>query len=949
MKYDLSGKWKISLPDGRCKEDGFLPASLDENEIGDADKVAKAWHPDVEERNKEIEKNADTDPRIATRLTRNFTYEGGASFTKTFSGEVRDDKRYFLFLERTRKASLKVDGVSVGALRWGLSTPTVFELTGLLKNGSKLEVTVDNTYPGLPYKDITFSSAATDETQTNWNGIIGDIFIEEKNSVFLADVRVYPGMSGENTIDVHAEISFPDSGIKDKAGYFLKVEGDCLEKKAVIELSSELNTEVNGENNNSLVKIERISLNSKACKKRWDEGEGILQTIRVSLLADCKSTDLNEYKSCSSNEKNSLNENFGLDEKTVKFGIRNFGYDDSGRLTLNGRRIFLRSEANCGLFPETGHTPMDKESWLTIMKTYASYGVNCVRFHSWCPPEAAFLAADELGMLVQPELPNWNPRDAFGNDVSRKFYRNEIKEIVKCYANHPSFVMLTLGNELHTDEAGIEEMHHLMRIAREIGPGRLYAWGSNNFYGEKGTDKESDFYTSSNVGSDVLRLAVAGNNGRINVEAPCTDRNFDAQMKNLRAECDKPFFSFEVGQYEVLPDMHELEQFKGVTRPDNLLIVKDRIKSMGLSFPEYEKRVSATGELSLLAYREEVEAVLRTPEMSGISLLGLQDFTGQGTALVGMLNSHLKPKSYPFADCSRFKAFFRPQAVLVLMDRYTYTAGDTLRAEVKVANYGKTDIAGDFKYELMLINDGKEQVYTKGEKKTGNTCKIGELTSLGFWEIPLSQITKPSRFDLKVSVMAIETVYPIWVYPEVKPVCPPDIYETGVIDENALEVLEKGGKVYYSPDSTKEAIPGSIKAQFTTDFWSVGTFPFQEGAMGQLIDEEHPVFKNFPTEYHSNWQWFHMASQRAFILPRYMETIVAEMDSYVSLRPLAQLFEAKCGNGKILCSSMNLHGLQQYPEARALLDSIYKYMASAEFEPAEELAKKELMKIARDA
>ncbi|SFC49265.1 glycoside hydrolase family 2 TIM barrel-domain containing protein [Butyrivibrio sp. YAB3001] len=924
MKYDLSGKWKISLSDQRVKEDGFLPASLDENEIGDEDKVAKAWHPDVEERNKEIEKNSECDSRIATRLTRKFTYEGAATFTRSFDKEVSDDKRYFLFLERTRKASLMVDGKDVKVFRWGLSTPTIFELTGLLKKGSELAVTVDNTYPGLPYRDITFSSAATDETQTNWNGIIGDIYIEEKNEAILSDVRVYPELSGEGTIDVHVEISFPESEDKACAGYYLKLEGECLDKEIV--------TEVNVEDGNNTIKIEHVELNDKASENRWDEEDGKLHTIKVTLLTDCKNVDCDECK------RGNLKEYNSLDEKTVRFGLRYFGYDESGRLTLNGRRIFLRGEANCGLFPETGHPPMDKKSWLTIMETYASYGVNCVRFHSWCPPEAAFCAADELGMLVQPELPNWNPRDAFSSDESRTFYRNEIKEIVKCYANHPSFVMLTLGNELHTDEAGIEEMHNLMRIARKIDSTRLYAWGSNNFYGAKGTDNESDFYTSSNVGSDVLRLAVAGNNGIINSSAPCTDRNFDAQMKNLRAEYDRPFFSFEVGQYEILPDMHELELFKGVTRPDNLLIVRDRIKTSGLSFSEYEKRVSATGELSLLAYREEIEAVLRTPEMSGISLLGLQDFTGQGTALVGMLNSHLRPKSYPFADCRRFKAFFKAQTVLVLMDRYTYTTGDVLKAEVKVANYGKTDISGDFSFELALKNnDGKEQLYFNGEKKNDYSCKAGELTSLGFLEIPLSQIDESSRFDLKVSVENIEAAYPIWVYPETNPVCPSEIYETRVMDEKALDVLKSGGKVYFSPDSTKEAIPDSIKAQFTTDFWSVGTFPFQEGAMGQLIDDKHPIFRNFPTEYHSNWQWFHMASQRAFILPGYMKTIVAEMDSYVSLRSMAQLFEAKYGNGKILCSSMNLHNLQEYPEARALQDSIYKYMVSPDFAPTQEM------------
>ena len=902
MKIDLSGKWRITLPDGRAKEDGLFPGTLDENKIGDLDKVAKAWHPDVEERNEKLGNAQKEDQRIATRLTRNYTYEGSATFIRKFDGEVKEDKRYFLFAERARAMTLRIDGKDVpvsidchGIQSYvgGLSTPYVFEVTGLLHSGSTIEITTDNTYPGLPYKDITFSSAATDETQTNWNGVVGQLYIEEKDKAFIERIRINPEAEDVDSLIAESAINYGDIADKNR----VKLEIDYIE----------------------------------GFEDKWDEGEGRLHKLTARLYLD------DEF----------------VDEKEVTFGLRKFGYDKDGRLTLNGRRIFLRSEANCGLFPETGYPPMDKDGWLEIMKTYASYGVNCVRFHSWCPPAAAFMAADELGMLIQPELPNWNPRDAFSSEESRLFYENEIKQIVKTYANHPSYVMLTLGNELHTDDAGVEFMHHLMDVARNIDNTRLYAWGSNNFYGERGTDKESDFYTSSNCGEDVLRLAVAGNQGRINTEQPNTKRNFDEPMKRLRESYQKPFFSFEVGQYEVLPDMNELEQFKGVTRPDNLYIVRDRQRAAALSNEEYEKRVSATGEIALLTYREEVEAVLRTPEMSGISLLGLQDFTGQGTALVGMLNSHLTPKVYPFARPDRFKAFFSDQVVLALFDKYTYEAGEVLRAEIKVANYGKNELPGSFSYKLFEVDRtgaATQKVFVSGQKKNDFSSPVGELTSLGFIEISFDGIDRAKRFDLTVSLIdadedSLKTVYPIWVYPDVQPVCPEGIYETRELDDKALSILREGGKVYYSPDSTRKAIPNSIQAQFSTDFWSVGTFPDQEGAMGQLIDAEHPIFRSFPTEEHTNWQWFNMASQRAFVLPWYMKAIITEMDCYVSLRPMAQLLEAKVGKGKIMMSSMGLQNLLKYPEARTLLDGIYKYMASEEFDPEMELTECELESI----
>jgi hypothetical protein len=956
MKIDLSGTWRIELSDGTIKEDGFLPGTLDENRLGKPDKIAGAWHPDMENRETEIDKLLSADSRIATRLTRNYTYEGAAKFTRIFHGEIKKNKRYFLFAERARAMSLKIDGKSAPVVEsWegghsyyeGLSTPCIFEITGLIRDGSIIEITTDNTYPGLPYKDITCSSAATDETQTNWNGVVGQLYIEEKSEAFIEDFRVYPDLQDFDSVFGEAVLSYKSlskgqsrktSGNQADKIVRLVISGECLEGSGADLFSREVT--IYADANNSF-HFSKVAIKKEFSQKKWDEGEGNLLYATARLY---EGDDL-------------------LDEKKVSFGIREFTYDGSGRLTLNGRRIFLRSEANCGLFPETGHPPMDRDSWLDIMKTYASYGVNCVRFHSWCPPEAAFSAADELGMLVQPELPNWNPRDAFSTKECRDFYENELRQIIKTYANHPSFAMLTLGNELHTDDDGISEMHRLIEIAKKMDSTRLFAWGSNNFYGEKGTDKESDFYTSSNVGASVLRLAVSGNEGRINTEVPNSTRNFDDSMEVLRKNFKKPVFSFEVGQYEVLPDMHELDEFKGVTRPDNFYIVRDRIEKSGMEYEEYEKRVEATGELALLAYREEVEAVLRTREMSGISLLGLQDFTGQGTALVGMMNSHLKPKSYSFASPERYNEFFAPQVVLVLLDKYVYKVGETIRAEVRVANFGKEPLPGGFGYELCVNENSNHGtrldggLYTLGSKKGVSECPVGEVTSLGNVEIPLDNIEDPTRFDLiirlarfseRLGVCAktdIKATYPIWVYPDLVPECPKGVYETRVLDKKAIDVLKNGGKVFFDPHSTKEAIPNSVKAQFSTDFWSVGTFPNQEGAMGQFIDKEHPVFDFFPTEEHSNFQWFRMASQRAFILPRYMKSIVAEMDCYVRLRPMAQLLEVKAYNGKMIMSSMGLHDLLEHPEARALLSSIYRYMDSDVFEPEEVISEEELGKI----
>lgn len=907
-KISLDGEWNLNIPDiisGKV----VLPGTLDENKVGTADEVAKPWHPDIEDREKasEILK----DKRISTRLTRNYTYEGPARFSRIFDGDIPAGKRIFLHAERARAMTAFVDGKKAPMVKGSLSTPYIFEVTGLLEKGSLIELVVDNSYPGLPYKDIVFSSAATDETQTNWNGIIGELYLEVANAIIIKDIVVLPDKEGN--IDVKFSLLSDVQEASKKNTYRIAISGKCL--------AEDVSKDIVIDKSCSDFEIAGISLTKEANASKWDEDEPNLHLIRVAIIDNSA-----EGKEIAAEE--------------VSFGVRVFSYDETGRLTINGRRFFLRGEANCALFPETGHPPMVKEAWIKIMKTYHSYGVNCVRFHSWCPPEAAFAAADELGMLVQPELSHWNPRDAFSTDESREYYKKELAEILREYGSHPSFVMMTLGNELHTDDAGVEFMHKLLKIAKEMDSTRLYAWGSNNFYGEKGADELSDFYTASAYFDKTLR--ASGNNGITNSHYADTRSNFSETVRTIREKFERPVFSFEVGQYEVLPDLKEIDAFKGVTRADNLEIVKEKLDAIGVADSEWEKRVDATGEIALLAYREEIEAVLRTPELSGISLLGLQDFTGQGTALVGMLNSHLVPKPYRFAVPERFQEFFRSEFILLEMDKYCYSAGEVIKGEVKVVNYGKKDLSGKVYYEL--IDAERSIVCSRGEIEGKEFFCRGELTRIGEISILPDGIDKARKFiiTLGISNNEVASSYPVWVYPERELKCPENVYETEKLDDKAEQVLKEGGTVFLSPHSTKEALPHSVKAQFTTDFWSVGTFPSQEGAMGQLIDEKHPVFASFPTEYYSNWQWWAMASQRAIILPRYLDAIVTEMDSYATLRPMAKLFDANCENGYILVSSMGLQDLLQYPEARALLASIYDYLGSEKHESTNALTVEEI-------
>ena len=944
MKKMLDGRWHVVLTDGTAAQ-MHLPGTLDESGIGHRDAGTNQWHPDAALGNATEE--VDKDAPIATRFTRRHTYEGEARISRKVTVPDYGTDRLFVLAERARVLRLAVDGEECEVFRQGtLSTPYIFELTGVTPGEHELTFFSDNSYPGMPKDAICYSSAATDETQTNWNGILGNLCMYTRPKNFIESVRIYPKKlkrSGGYVADVCVELApGAKESLKD-AKIILRSEALAeTEEFGKTQKSAEIFThlgdaltkiEAAGPENRKTVEIWFRDLPLRENVKLWDEDEGNLYEMVATLDSGMSTED----------------EVGGDAECRTCFGIRIFGDNGSGRFSLNGRTIFLRSEANCAEYPETGHPPMTVSEWKEILQKYRSYGINCVRFHSHCEPEAAFAAADELGMLLQPELSHWDPKNAFGTEESYRYYRAELTAILKTYANHPSFVMLTLGNELQARGEGRDRMQDLVRTAKQLDPTRLYANGSNTFYGEEGCDPESDFYTSQSCKDVVIRGTFSGMRGYINENYPSADHTYDAAMAEIRKSYTKPVFSFEVGQFEVLPDFGELESFQGISDPVNLKLIRKRVEERGL-LPVWKKYVEATGELSRLAYREEIEAAMRTRELSGISLLGLQDFPGQGTALVGMMNSHMEPKPYSFARPKRFREFFRESRIFVKMPRYTYEEGEHLTAEVEAANFGKESITGELGWTLgyrdCAVNSGRGELRCDRADRQKN-CPPGTYTSLGRLDIPLEVKGVSAALILTVSIGDCTSTYPVWVYQKTSPECPKNVYETRVFDEQTRAVLQNGGRVYLSPDADRERLPNSIKTQFTTDFWSVGTFAEQEGGMGQLIDTEHPIFRNFPTDFHTDWQWWIVAGKRAVILPRSMKSVITEMDSYAFLRPMAQLIEFNCLNGKVLLSTMELHKSLQYPEARALQAAIYEYLSGEEFRPAEELTVEELRTMVR--
>ena len=911
---DLAGIWECEIPGQRGSV--CLPGTLDEGGFGGPDDPHRQWKAE-ELRARGLWQEGDP---ILTRLTRKKSWEGEAVFTRRIRWQAPVEGRIFLECERTRQLRAVVNGrevfpagasdtVSGGSGTCTLSAPCVFDVTGLVTGEDEITLISDNSYPGWPRGAIVYSSAATDETQTNWNGILGYVRLRIEKPDFISGIRVYP-RGDQAEIRIELDLSGPREGE-------VRISSPALREELTIPFRSEAG-----------ICCLRGTALLGPWARRWDLGEGNLYTLTAE--AD------------------------GMESRSTVFGIRDFRAA-KGHLTLNGRRIFLRGETNCAVYPETGYIPTDTARWRDILKGYRQYGVNCVRFHSHCPPEAAFTAADEAGILLQPELSHWDPENAFGTDEARRYYGEETRQILRHLANHPSFVMLSFGNELQYGGEGRQFAERLLQAAREEDPTRLYTDGSNAFYGAKGPNPAADFYTSSDDRGRMLRATSAEFRGWLNEENANARRDYSAAMAALRQDSAQPVFSFEVGQYEVLPDFGEIREYQGVTVPGNLIRMEERMREAGLE-KDWARMVEATGENALQCYRAEVEAAMRTEAFSGISLLSLQDFPGQGTALIGMMNAHMRPKPYDFAKPERFAAFFRDVLPMALLPRYVFTYGDEVCVPVRIANYGKADLTGKVHWTL---ENPAGTVQAGGA--AGELCsRAGGLSDAGEIRILFSPAGEPAGCDRDFGQLAEKLTlrldfcgnlneYPLWVYPDLTPVCPEDIYECRTLDDRALSVLSSGGKVFLAPESTAEAISRSVQAQFSPDFWSVNTFPTQSGCMGQLIDTGHPLFRNFPTETFSSWQWHPMAGTRAMLLPRRMKTIIAEMDSGILLRPMAQLFECRCGGGRLMVSSMGLRDLAQAPNVRALRQAVYDYMSSEAFVPEEEMGIEEIQAIMHGA
>lgn len=882
---NLSGQWEVFLDESKAEA---LPVKYPDR-IALPDSTSNAGLGKL---------NTETEYGCLTDLHK---FEGYAWFRRDveITPEMAE-RNITLFLERTRKTALFVDGTPRGSY-CSLCAPHRYSLNGLAPGTHELLIRVDNTdYP------TGGGHLTSRDTQTNWNGIVGRIELQAYDA-YPESVYVIPDPE-HDSVHVRAEIVGALFGKAQLRVFDEDQEYACQSVDFTCGTPLECD----------------LTLNSPA--PLWSEFSPALLSLEIDIAGD---------------------------RRTVKFGMRRLSHDDR-TLLVNGRQTFLRGKHDGMVFPETGYMPTDLPSWLKYMETLLEYGINHVRYHTCCPPEAAFEAADILGIYMQPELPFWGTvPEEFGEE--HEFLRQEGWRILREFGHHPSFVMMSMGNELWGSK---ERLNELISGYKSQYPDKLYAGGSNNFQFVPCVLEQEDFFSGVRLGKDrLIRGSYAmcdAPQGHIQTNYPNSLHNYDplideaaslggtqtvdengeimiqygTEMRRVKAESwdnisvHVPVISHEVGQYVVYPDFDEIDNYKGPTRHEAYAAYKNGLEQAGM-LHRWRDFFHASGALAVDCYRRDIETALRSSMMSGFQLLDIQDFPGQGIATVGILNAHMQSKGLITPE--EWRRFCADTVLLALLNGFVYSSGQEIDCGIQISSTAEDMTGRTVQWELSV--DG-EPLSSGASEVILRNGRIFIARTISF----TINCDRPVKARLRLSVEGVaENSYELYIYPDVDV----NITETeiscggsSIEITHELERAKRGGSLYV-PALGEDSLPG----EYCTDFWCYGMFrsisesmgkPVPTGTLGLLIDNKSPLLAEFPCESFTTPQWYEIVthSRCADLDGTDIEPEVWVIDNPERHKRLGLLYTI----GNTVCCTSRLWEIADRPEvkwfAKSLLDEI---------------------------
>jgi len=920
----LAGEWKFKIDsldqgivqkwfDTDLEDSVRLPGSMAENGKGNDVSLKTNWTGDI------VDRSFFTDKKYEKyRKPGNFKvpfwlqpvkyYRGIAWYQKDV--EIQYDlstARIFLYLERPHwETTVFVNGKNAGREN-SLAVPHQFDITGLLKKGkNRISIRINN--------DVVVpvgvnSHSISDHTQSNWNGITGEISLRKLPLAYISNVAVFPDLKNNSARLI---ISLKNMSGKAFSGS-VYIRAESFNTNNPSKIRGKAVPAVSDSDDFQLVIDYPMSNNPEL----WSEFSPVLYKLEASL---------------------SDSEGRVIDLITRDFGMREFRTSGT-RFEINGRQIFLRGTLECCIFPLTGYPPTDEKSWEKVLRTCKDYGLNTIRFHSWCPPEAAFSAADKLGMYFHIECSSWaNQGTALGEGgLIDEFIYREGDRILDTYGNHPSFCMLAYGNE----PAGARQSEYLGKLLtywKTKDNRHLYTSAAGWPFIE-----ENDYNLSP---EPRIQHWGEGLKSIINGQEPQTLFDYRDYVSKFKI----PVVSHEIGEWCVYPDFREIEKYTGVLKAKNFEIFRESLKENSMG-DQAEDFLMASGKPQVLCYKADIEAALRTPGFAGFHLLQLHDFPGQGTALVGVLNPFFESKGYVTPE--EFRMFCNSTVPLARIKKMVYKNNESFESEIEIAHFGDKPLENR-KIICKVLNTQGETIYieTFAKEKIG----IGNCIQVGSFKYDLSGIKGAQKLTFEVSIenTQFKNRWDFWVYPSNLEVKKGDVYITDKLDQCAVNNLKKGGSVLLLSYGNVEKGKGAeVAIGFSSIFWNTAWTNNQPPhTLGILCDPGNPVFRNFPTENHSNWQWWDPVSHSQVMIidgfPAGLKPLIQPIDTWFENRRLALAFEARTGGGKIIVCSIDMKGdLSERPVTYQLMNSILNYMNSSSFDPGTEVGLNKIRELFR--
>lgn len=885
----LSGEWDFAtgtMPDYREKI--TLPGSMLTNGKGDDVSVRTRWIGSLYDSsyyfNPAMEKyRVEGQMKFPFFLTPAKHYVGTAWYRRTVSvPRSWKGRSVTLSLERPHiETTVFVNGHAVGRDS-SLSVPHEFDLTQYVDFGRDNEIAI-RIYNGIENVCVGQDShSVTDQTQGCWNGIAGDIRLTARPVRHIDNMQIFPDIRAKS---IRVRLTMAGKGKLAPVDFL--IDGRRVKREKLAGDTAD------------------VTLPMGDDVRLWDEFNPNLYTLQAVA---------------------------GGDTVTSTFGMREISI--RGRqFYMNGRPIWMRGTVGNCCFPLTGYPPTDEESWLKIFRKCKEYGLNMMRFHSYCPPEAAFSAADKVGFYLQPEGPSWpnhGVRLSRGMSIDR-YLMEETQRMVRQYGNHPSFCMLAAGNEPAGD--WVRWTNNFVKQWQQTGDRRRvycgasvgggWAWDSGSEYHVKGGARGLDWDRRAPQSSDDY------------YDQMLRPRNF--KPKSDDDVNNTPILAHEQGQWCAFPDFREIDQYTGAYKAGNFEIFRDLLKDGGMA-SQAEKFLMASGRLQTLAYKYEIERNLRTKDYAGFQLLGLNDYSGQGTALVGVLNVFWREKGYcTAADWSRFCA---PVVPLARFPKFVFTNDETLSVPVELYNAYNEELR-DAKAEYTITQNGRK---VAGAVMSEADIPVGKNNELGVVSMTLKEFAEPTKLTLTATVKSkngptAENSWDFWVYPastEMPSVA--GLHITDTLDAKAVDVLKRGGRVLLTA-AGRVRMGSDVKQTYLPVFWNTSWFKMRPPhTTGATIDTGHPLFREFPTDDWTNLNWWELVNKAQVMnlreLPADYQPPIQPIDTWHVSRKLGMLIEANVLGGRLLMTTMDIsNNLDSRPVARQMRRAILKYMTGDDFRP----------------